>query len=290
MTPEIRKVLKYFAFFSYPPSEDEIYTYLKKRTPKEEFRGTLASLIASGALKKAEMTGLRGIKTIKYTLGEYGIFLRKNIRFSLYSQSKLKYIKNYISILKFFPQISFVGITGTLSMMHADKDDDVDLFIITAKKRLWTARFIANSLALLLGLKRKRLVEKAKDKICLNLFFDSKSLFVPKIKQNEYVAHEVLQVKPLINKENTYERFLTANSWVFKLFPNAKNVFRNHIKPSTKPLKSHATSLGDLFEWILRSLQLAKINKNKTKEIVTKHQLWFFPDDFEKKLPKRFIK
>ena len=36
------------------------------------------------------------------------------------------------------------------------------------------------------------------NKVCLNLFFDESDLAVPKFKRSEYVAHEVLQMKPLV--------------------------------------------------------------------------------------------
>lgn len=276
MTNDIYQVLRYFKQFSYPPTKDEIYTFLKKRVSKREFEQFLLLLLRKNRVKRN--------KTGKYTLGEYGIFYKINKRFSLYSQSKLKNIEFYISILKIFPQIQFIGLSGSISMMHADKRDDVDLFIIASKKRLWTARFITNIIAYLLGLKRKRLVQQAKDKVCLNLFFEHPYLTVPRYKKNEYVAHEILQVKPLVNKNHEYERFLRANKWVFRLFPNAKTIFLNYIKPSLKRIKYSRNSLGDLIEQILKAIQLARIMKYKTSEIVTSHQLWFFPDDFERKI------
>ena len=284
MAKDIYEVLRYFSYFSYPPSKDEIYSFLKKRTSKSKFDSKLASLIKQKKLLKAGGMAFPKVKTSKYTLEEYGIFLKKNKKFNLYSQSKLKHTALYVKLLSFFPQMRFVGLSGTMSMMHADKTDDIDFFIITAKNRLWIGRFIANILALLLGLKRKRLVQQAKDKVCLNLFFDESNLTVPKRKQNEYVAHEILQVKPLINRELTYERFLQANKWVFRLFPNAKTVFKNYIKPIPKHIKNSNHSLGDLLEGFLKRIQLSRILKNKTTELITQKQLWFFPQDFETRI------
>jgi hypothetical protein len=42
--------------------------------------------------------------------------------------------------------------------------------------------------------------------------------------------------------------------------------------------------LGDVVEYILKKFQLFLINRHRTKEIITKSQLWFHPDDFEKKI------
>ena len=45
---------------------------------------------------------------------------------------------------------------------------------------------------------------------------------------------------------------------------------------------------ADDLESKLKKLQLQLINKHKTTELITDSQLWFHPDDFEKKLTKKF--
>jgi hypothetical protein len=87
--------------------------------------------------------------TSEYTVGEYCIKKSKvnppaggqkskvwkyNQKY-LFSQEKLQNwrVRLYLKILSFFPQIKLIGLSGSLAMMNADKDDDIDLFIITAK-------------------------------------------------------------------------------------------------------------------------------------------------------------
>lgn len=48
--------------------------------------------------------------------------------------------------------------------------------------------------------------------------------------------------------------------------------------------KKLVSSLTELLERLLKALQLFFIKKHKTTEIITDAQLWFFPDDFEKKM------
>src|SRR3989344_1836520 len=206
MRPDFQRVFRYFSQFSYPPSKDELYSFLSKKLLKREFEAKLNLLLTKKKLRVGKGIVYPYIKTDKYTLGEYGIFINKNNRFSLYSQSKLKRTLLYFKLLNFFPQIQFAGLSGSISMLHADKGDDIDLFIITANKRL------------------------------------------------------------------------------FGLFPNAKTVFKNYIRPLPKHIKYSSHSLGDLFEVFFKRIQLPRIQKNKTTELITKHQLWFFPDDFEKKI------
>jgi len=202
-----------------------------------------------------------------------------------------------------------------MAMMNAGLDDDIDLFIITAKNRLFTARFIAVVISYLLGVKRKRVdakvkipvlsqspgfpaegegeadekhgIEPSQNKICLNLFFDKSDLAVPSFKRSEFVAHEVLQMKPIINKTQTYEKFLQANSWVGKIFPNS---IINKLRITDYGLiRNSQFAIGQLINnWLeqsLKSFQLNLINRHKTTEIITAKQLWFHPDDFSRKLP-----
>jgi len=245
-------------------------------------------------------------KSLKYTPPQYSIGRKV-------SKRKLQNwpYRSYIKLLSLFPQIKLVGLSGSISMMNASEEDDIDLFIITAKNRLFTGRFIALVLAQILRLRRSRDSAKQflshesltsasrgplesekiafasshqhKNKVCLNLFFDESNLKVPKFKQTEFVGHEVLQMKPIIIKSNIYERFLKANEWVFRLFPNAT--------PPVIPVKTGIQSKITLFiiisnkvEQTLKSFQLYFINKHKTTEIITSSQLWFHPDDFGKKI------
>ena len=139
-----------------------------------------------------------------------------------------------------------------------------------------------------MGIRRKRLTYLRrpsqigyKDKVCLNLFFDESNLKIPKYKQTEYVAHEVLQMKPFIQKGDIYMRFIDTNRWVFDIFPNAEKDFHRHPRESaTDPRKS----IVDTIELILKNLQLLLIKRHKTTEIITDSQLWFHPEDFGEKV------
>ena len=172
-------------------------------------------------------------------------------------------------------------------MMNATKDDDIDLFIISKQNRMWTARFLAVFFASLLNLRRNRSGKNTSNKVCLNMFLDERALKMPKFKQNFYIAHEVLQMKPIINKNNSYQKFLIANRWVFKVFPNSRIILNDELRMMNDEsrLKSKfPNTIGIIIESMLKQLQLTLINRTKTTEIVTNKQLWFHPNDFEKKI------
>ncbi len=221
----------------------------------------------------------------RYTLGEYSIKSALIAQRSEIASDKVKKVKLYVWFLSRFPQIRLVGLSGSVAMGSASKNDDIDVFIITAKRRLWTARIISIVLAKIFGIHRSYQAHHVGDKVCLNLFFDEGDISVPRYKRSEYVAHEVLQMKPLVSKDSVYMSYLYANRWVFDIFPNAKNALYLK-KPNSLKKRLNFLLVGDLVEVIYLKFQLWLINKRRTTEIISKTQLWFFPHDFEDRLPK----
>ncbi len=272
MQEEILKVIKYFSFFSYPPTLEEIYTFLPLKTSKKQLKNELDNLkVIKKSLFKIE----------RYTMVGYSNFFNKKLVRERNSLKKINKIKTYLKLLVLFPQIKLVGLSGTVAMMNAERQDDIDLFIITGHGRLWTGRFVTLILAQILGIRRKREDRQAKDKICPNLFFDEKNLKIAKNKQTNFVAHELLQMKTLINKEGAHQRLFDTNRWVYDIFPNSK--FKSSVK-FRKGKQNLNNLVGNWLESVLKKLQLNSINKHKTREIISESQLWFFPEDFEKKM------
>jgi len=301
---QIIKVFKYFDFFNYPPTKEEIYCFLKKKASFDQFSSIFENMIKRGVVTRVFNSQFsisdqflifnkQYTNQPRYTVGEYGIKKAQSTKLKVQnylsrqsdSFSKLNgpRFKIYIKILKFFSQIKLVGLSGSLSMLNATRNDDIDLFVITAENRLYTARFLALMFAQLLSLRRKRWGDKGKNKVCLNLFFDEKNLSVPSFKRNNYVAHEVLQMKPIINKDVTYEKFLQANLWVKKVFPNSR-IAKSRITNCGSRKYTIKKIIGNLIEKVLKKIQLFLINKHKTTELIIDSQLWFHPEDFEKKL------
>lgn len=303
MEKEIIDVLTYFSQFQYPPTLTELNIFLANKSEHKDVLKTLSKLI-----HKNKISTLNN----RYTLPQYGIsqenvegrgknfFETQAIR-NIFAERKKRIAENYIWWLSKLPQIRLIGLSGSLAMSNTEAFADIDLFIITSARRIWTTRLFSLLLAQIAGRRRKRNVRAASDKICLNLFFTEDAMRVPREKRTSYVAHEILQMKPLFFRGNTYVNFLLQNDWVNIKFPNARQYFtlknKKNKKKSTDNNKALFWSLrgvallqyllnkfGDFVENCCRWLQLRSINKHRTTELVSDDQLWFFPDDYEKKL------
>jgi predicted nucleotidyltransferase len=286
---EILHVFHYFALFSYPPTADELYQFLKISLKKDAFYKLMIQLRKTGRVIE------RSVDTKRYTLKGHTNFFDLFQHRSTIAQKKQKIAEKFIRVLRLFPTLKMVGISGSLAMRNTKQEDDIDLFIITEQNRLWTGRIIAVVISILMRLKRPRNVPTAKNKVCLNLFFDRQHLVIPGDKQTEYVGHEVLQLVPVINRDRTYEHFLAQNRWVSDAFPNVKERIMSGTKSSNilqqqKKATGRNISLftfpGDVVEYIARSIQMQTIRRHTTSERISDTQLWFFPRDFEPRVKK----
>ena len=304
---KISDILEYFSFFSYPPTFEEIYTFFPEKLTRRRLTSILDEMEKKILIINWKVEGAStfnflcsSVNIMRYTLPQYSKKTREYRLRLTNSFTKVRKILPYVQLLTFVSSIKLIGLSGSVSMFNAREEDDIDLFIITARNRLFTGRFIALLVAELFGLRRKSHYpdhigvphhDKETNKACLNLFFDERNLTVPNFKKTEYVAHEILQMKPLIDKDNTYLRFIQANKWVFKFFPNAKNQISNELLSfkikNLDFIENFKFQIANSLEEILKKLQLYFIKKHQTTEIITDSQLWFHPDDFEKKLAKK---
>jgi len=114
-----------------------------------------------------------------------------------FNQLKWPIAQRAVKLLSFIPWINLVAATGALAMNNCRKDDDIDLMIITAANRLWLTRLL--SLLLLFPFLRRG--SRINNRLCLNLFLDESALVLNQ--QNLYTAHELCQLKPLYNRDQT---------------------------------------------------------------------------------------
>jgi predicted nucleotidyltransferase len=272
-------VVRYFAVFSYPPSIAEIRTYLRVGVSSRELETLLRKITASGRLL-AEGTPRR------YTLPGNERFFALFAERQREVDRKLLLARTYIERLGRLPFVRMVAITGSVAAGNARREDDIDLFVVAEAGRMWTVRLFAVALAAVMGLKRSRVTNGAQDKVCLNLFFDLDDLTVPEGKRNEYVAHEVLQARPVVDRHATHARFLHANGWILRLFPNntLPRVTPEHSNTGTRLLFRPVTGVT---EWIAKTVQLAVMAPHRTTERITDHQLWFHPNDYERTVKKK---
>ncbi len=116
------------------------------------------------------------------------------------------------AILARLPFVRMVALTGALAMRNAEgPDDDLDFLIVTAPRRVWTARAAAIVMV--------RLARLFGVHLCPNYVLAETAL--QQDRQDLYMAHEIAQMIPLSGFA-VYKAMREANHWMTGYLPNAQ--------------------------------------------------------------------
>lgn len=281
MEKAILKTLIYADIFDYPLTIFEIHKWL---------------IGEKATLRQVEkvLGKMHQVSSIKYYGGYYFLpgrdeLVAKRLTRRRQSIVHLRKAKVLTSFLKVIPWIKLVGISGGLAMDNAGKLDDIDLFIVTSKNRLWLARLLALNLLSLTGQRRKvnDFGRKIAGKLCLNILLEEDRL--EQSNKDIYLAHEVLQMRVLWQRDGVYSKYLLDNEWAFRFLPNWINSSNqvvsskyNVARGNTK--KSHTTnyiphSTLDFIETLVKKFQLWYMRKPQGMERIEDGALYFHPND-----------
>lgn len=271
----ILKTLLYSDIFDFPLTIDEITKNLISKTPisKTEISETLKTM-------EDRVIGRKGFYCIR---GRARIIDERLSRMKNVAR-KMKIAVWVSKILSFIPTISFIGVSGRLSHLDAYADDDIDLIIITRKNSLWVTRLILLMALEALNVRRKKTEKTAKNKICPNLLLDETALSWQRAKRDVYTAHEILNILPLYNKNNTYEQLLKANKWVKDFYANYF-LGKPTVFPVTRPRKYLTIKIMSILltapfiELISRKFSSIYMRSAITNEVISKNFAAFHPQD-----------
>jgi hypothetical protein len=279
LSRDILKVLLYSDIFRYPMTQKEIRMN--------------SSVVGIGQEEiNKELLVLVKKKLIK-TDGEF-YFLPTNKEFIIRSRKEgnkkaEQFIKIAFRISRFiscFPFVKGIFISGSISKGYADRNSDIDYFIVTEPGRLWIART-------LLILFKKIFLLNSRKYFCLNYFIDSDHLAIPD--KNFFTAKELSHLIPIFN-ENTHKKILEENKWIRSYLPNFEYPKPNKIIETNLFLKHFLEKLllwkgVDVLDTMCMNItekfwafKYRKYNTGEDKSIrCKKHVCKFHPKNFEKK-------
>lgn len=273
----ITKTLCYAAVFDYPLTPSEVHHYLieSKASKKQIVK------LATDMTRRGRIIAEKGL----LCLPSHKRFIALRLKRQTASAKKFQRAQLVVKHLSTLPQILGVFLTGATAMDNADYQDDIDLLIVTRAQRIWMTRLFVALTLQLLGLRRTTQMKQVRDKVCVNMYLDELALAVPVDKRNLYTAHEVVQAKPLINRENIHERFLLANQWVQGFLPNT--VFPKDISNN---LYSPTKSKHSFFDQLAFQGQYRYMKPKITREVITPHMAYFHPQDTGSRVLQKYQK
>lgn len=282
----ILSALAYFDLFSYPLNRGEIYLFLPVKCEMNNFNYALNRLVNEQHIYRIEKF---------YSLrNDYSLIERRN-KGNKHAAELMITARRVCSLLAKFPYVRGIGISGSLSKNFADAEADIDLFIITAKNRLWVARTFMHAFKKLTFLFNKQ------HYFCMNYYIDEQNLQIPE--KNIYTATEVVTLIPL-QGDVQFVDFFAANAWSRLFLPNnvmrvsrAKPEPKNWLKTGVeKMLNNKFGNWLDNHLWKTTAGRWDKKTASKKRNIkgqvmameTGKHFAKPDPEDFQNKLIKRY--
>jgi predicted nucleotidyltransferase len=283
----ILAALAYFDLFSYPLTAAEVYLFLSEKINQQEVNEGLNALIQEGAVFNFSTF---------YTLqNDFSLVVRRH-NGKKKAAEMIKIAGKISNMLIKFPYVRGIAISGSLSKNYADEYSDIDLFIITAKNRLWVARTLMHII------KKLAYLANRQDYFCMNYYIDEASLAINE--HNIYTAIEVVTLMPL-QGDSAFENFYAANQWTQKYLPNkilrissAKPV-KDHFWKKTIELMMNGKT-GNWLDTLLMKITARRWHKKTQSHQtnakggvmamdVNRHYSKPDPTDFQQKILKRYL-
>ncbi|MFA5047976.1 MAG: hypothetical protein WC516_02970 [Patescibacteria group bacterium] len=209
---ELLLLIRFFDQLGYALTCSQILKYLPGRHKTEEVIETL------GGDRLANFIDERN--GFYFSLG-HGDLPEKRLSNYLVGIDKLKRARRMSGILKYFPWIKAIAIYGSLSFYNPRAEGDIDLFIIGASGRLWSARFFVNAFMKLFGLRPTE--AKKKNKICPSYWVaeDDMNLQLTYGGSEDYFYRYcgVSSFWFIYDEDKIADKFFSANSWIRRDLP-----------------------------------------------------------------------
>ena len=106
-----------------------------------------------------------------------------------------------------------VALSGSVAHLNLEGSGDLDLFIVTRGRRVWSVTVAVILLAKLLGRRRT---------LCANYVLSDTQLRMDQ--QDLFTASQIIHLKPLVGVE-VYDRLVAVNPFVTRLYPNFHRAF-----------------------------------------------------------------
>jgi len=237
---EILRTLTYFDVFSYPLTQEQLFTFLSRVSASDiQLKDSLHRLIEQNLVHSSQ-----GYYFLSTRSDEIVASRRENEE---RASRMLKHARWVSFFLKQMPFVRAVFITGSLSKNVAEQTSDIDFMIIAELNRLWICKII------LTGFRRIFLFNSHKY-FCINLMVTEKAIYFPN--HNYFTALEIATSKVVWNTA-FYSKYQKENAWIYEYLPNWRP-----LGEGVSPLSNTRSPFQRIFESILSVIRLDTINTN----------------------------
>ncbi len=193
--------------------------------------------------------------------------------------------KKWAFLLRFCPFVRAVSLVNTVSFGVAQSSSDIDLLVVTAPHKIWTARFFVTLFLSFCGVRRTK--ERIAGKICLSFFVDETVCDFSSLKLpfDPYLAFWCAGMIPVFGK-SFFSLFHQKNTkWIgeevsmpFLFDPQKIPSGGNFLQLLLEKIFYWTEDVIRYF-WKQRTLQKRDLLKNPSGTIISDHILKFHDED-----------
>lgn len=257
---EVFPTLAYFDLFDYPLTAWEVRKFLwEQKAEVLEVVETLDILVEEGKLER-----VHGY----YCLPGRSEIIHTRWQRYLLAEPKYKRALRAARFLRLVPNVLTVAVCNNLAYSNVKKESDIDLFIITKRKRIWLTRLLVTAVVQLLGLRRYG--KKIANRCCLSFYltdehFDISGLALPG--GDPYLSYWLATLSPLYDRDGAFEKFWQANAKFLQQVPNARAKYLSNRRTLREKIIGHhtPTKIGAWLEVFAKRLQ-RKIMARRERE------------------------
>lgn len=238
----IARSVVYASLFEYPLTLAQLRQTLIEsvQTPSQ----ILATYDRSGGLQ--ELVDYRD--GFFFPRGRYDLVGERRRREARSRQFLARY-RPLLGIICGLPYIRMVALSGSIAHLNLDGSGDLDLFIVTRGRHVWS---VTVAVVLLAKLLRKRRL------LCANFVVADDRLALDP--QDLFTASQIIHLKPLVGQE-VYRHILADNPFVTRFYPNFHESSagslgfrrRGAFEAARSAVEWLLTWPSAAFEWVCRS-------------------------------------
>lgn len=138
------------------------------------------------------------------------------------SEAKFRRARRAARLMSMLPSVRMVAVCNSLALANADRESDIDLFVVARPGTLWSTRLLLVGALALLGMRPGS--RSHADKICMSFFVSEDALDLQPFMHrpdDTYLRYWIASLVPLHDAGGIMPRFLAANDWVAERVPGA---------------------------------------------------------------------
>jgi hypothetical protein len=229
----IARSVIYASLFDYPLTLEQLHQTLLEsdQTPQE--------ILATYASSETLQTIVEYREGFLFPRGRRELLTERRLR-EARSCAFLGRHHRLLTLVCALPYVRMVALSGSIAHLNLEGDGDLDLFIVTRGRRVWS---VTVAVLILAKLMRQRRI------VCANFVVADSQLTLEQ--QDLFTANQVIHLKPLVGQD-VFRELLAANPFVARFYPN----FQPPASSLQPPASSSPGRLKSSIEAVFRAPSL----------------------------------